>query len=313
MLAAVHPLRLATFRHHLAATRPGFLAVTAVACALGIAVALACGGAARPLAGAATVVLALLAHAAANVYNDWADDRLGSDAINVDRIAPFSGGSRLIQDGVLSAARMREWSAWLAMLGVGGGIVLAALSGPALLVIGLAGFGIGWAYSSPRIALMSRGAGEIAVAAAWWLVVVGADYVQRQRLHDMAAIAGVGYALLVAAVLLVNQFPDRKADATVGKRTLVVRLGPEAAALLYAALVALAHGWVAAWWWLQWLPTRAGWALLSAPLSLAAAWQLARHAREPRRLRPAIVLTLAAALLHGLLLTAAFIAVLVLR
>lgn len=310
MLAVV---QLTTIRHHLAATRPGFLAVTAVACGLGIAVALACGCGARPLAAGATVVLALLAHAAANVYNDWADDRLGSDAINEDRIAPFSGGSRLIQDGVLAAARMREWAAWLAMLAVGGGIVLAALSGPALLVIGLAGAAIGWAYSSPRVALMSRGAGEIAVAAAWWLVVLGADYVQRQRLHDMAAIAGVSYALLVAAVLLVNEFPDRSADAAVGKRTLVVRLGPEGAVMLYAALVALAHGWVAAWWWAQWLPTQAGWALLSAPLSLAAVVLLARNARQPRRLRPAVVLTLAAALSHGLLLGAAFVAVLLRR
>jgi 1,4-dihydroxy-2-naphthoate octaprenyltransferase len=299
-----------TIRHHLAATRPGFLAVTAMACVLGIVVALACGCGGRPWAAAATLVLALLAHASANVYNDWADDRLGSDAINEDRISPFSGGSRLIQDGALSAARMREWAAWLALPAIGGGIVLAALTGPGLLLIGLAGAAIAWAYSSPRIALMSRGAGELAVAAAWWLVVVGADYVQRQRLHDMAAIAGVSYALLVAAILLVNEFPDRRADGAVGKRTLVVRLGPEAALVLYAAIVALAHGWVAAWWWTQWLPTQAWWALGSAPLSLAAAWLLARHAPEPRCLRPAIVLTLAAALLHGALLAAAFGAVL---
>ncbi len=297
----------------LQATRPGFLAVTAVACGLGIAVALACGCGARPWAGVASVVLALLAHAAANVYNDWADDRNGSDAINTDRIAPFSGGSRMIQDGRLGAAQMRDWATVLAMLAVGGGIVLAALSGPGLLLVGLAGTAIGWAYSSPRVALMSRGAGELSVAAAWWLVVVGADYVQRQRLHDMAAIAGVSYALLVAAILLVNEFPDRGADAAVGKRTLVVRLAPSRATLLYAVLVALAHGWVAAWWLAGWLPTNAWWALTSAPLSFAAALLLARDAYAPRRLRPAIVLTLVAALLHGVLLTAAFGTVLTLR
>src|SRR5690348_11953309 len=83
------------------ATRPGFLVVTAVGCGLGIAVALSCGCGARPVDAVATVVLALLSHAAANVYNDWADDRIGSDAINTERIAPFSGGSRLIQDGRL--------------------------------------------------------------------------------------------------------------------------------------------------------------------------------------------------------------------
>ncbi len=306
-------MRRATPRSLLQATRPGFLAVTAVACVLGIVVALACGCGARPWHGAASVLLALLAHAAANVYNDWADDRNGADALNSGRIAPFSGGSRLIQDGRLAAAQMRDWAAALAIVATGGGIVLAALSGPGLLAIGLAGAALGWAYSSPRVALMSRGIGELAVAAAWWLVVLGADYVQRQSLHDMAAIAGASYALLVAALLLVNEFPDRAADAAVGKRTLVVRLGPERAALLYAAIAALAHGWVGAWWWLGWLPTNAWWALASAPLSLAAALLLARDARAPQRLRPAIVLTLAAALLHGLLLAAAFGAVLALR
>ena len=309
----LHGVEFADLKHYARATRPGFLVVTALACALGIAVALACGCGARPLAGAATVLLAVLAHAAANVYNDWADDRLGSDAINQDRITPFSGGSRLIQDGVLGADRMREWSAWLALLAVGGGVVLAAHSGPGLMLIGLAGAAIGWAYSSPRVALMSRGAGELAVAAAWWLVVLGADYVQRQRLHDMAALAGVSYALLVAAILLVNEFPDRRADAAVGKRTLVVRLGAAPAVLLHAALMTLAHAWVLVWWWAGWLPTQAWWALGSAPLAAWASWRLARDATLPQRLRPAIVATLATALLHGALLTAAFVAVLRLR
>lgn len=304
------PARLALL---LRATRPGFLVVTAVACAIGIAAALACGCGARPLDAVATVVLALLAHAAANVYNDWADDRNGADAINTERIFPFSGGSRLIQNGELDAGRTRQLAAALALLAIGGGIVLAARAGPGLMAIGIAGAAIGWAYSSPRVALMSRGAGELAVAAAWWLVVVGADYVQRLRLHDIAAIAGVSFALLVAAILLVNEFPDRRADAAVGKRTVVVRLGPGRSAVLYALLAAAAHAWVFAWWWWDWLPSTAWWALASAPLSLAAAVQLGRHAAEPSRLRPAIVLTLAAAVSHGLLLTAAFVAVLLSR
>lgn len=295
------------------ATRPGFLVVTAVACGLGIAVALACGCGARPIDAAATVVLALLAHAAANVYNDWADDRIGSDAINTERIAPFSGGSRSIQDGRLDAARTHRLAAALALIAIGGGIVLAARAGPGLVAIGLAGAAIGWAYSDPRVALMSRGIGELAVAGAWWLVVVGADYVQRQRLHDIAAIAGVSFAMLVAAVLLANEFPDRRADAAVGKRTVVVRLGLGPSVVLYALLVGLAHAWVFAWWWADWLPRHAWWALGSAPFSLAAALRLARDAGRPQRLRPALVLTLVAALLHGLLLTAAFVDVLLLR
>jgi 1,4-dihydroxy-2-naphthoate octaprenyltransferase len=47
--------------------------------------------------------------------------------------------------------------------------------------------------------------------------------------------------------------------------------------------------------------------------SLAAAALLLRRAGEPQRLRPAIVLTLLAAVLHGVLLAAAFLGIAALR
>lgn len=295
------------------ASRPGFLLVTLSAVAAGIALTQACGCGWDAPAAAGTVVLALLTHAAVNLYNDYGDAVGGSDAINTDRLTPFSGGSRAIQDGVFTAAQMREAALRLGLVVVGGGLVLAARAGPGLLLVGAAGLALGWAYSSPRVALMARGWGEPAVAAGWWLIVVGADYVQRHAFSGVAAVAGVSPALLVAAILWAAEFPDTRADAAVGKRTWVVRLGPEAAALAYAGGVTTAHLWVAAWWWVDWLPFTAWWALGSAPLSLAAAALLWRRAREPHRLGPAIGLSIASAVLHAGLLAAASVAVARLR
>jgi 1,4-dihydroxy-2-naphthoate octaprenyltransferase len=310
-------MTLTSFRRSLqrwlAASRPGFLVVTLVAALLGVAIAPACGCGWNPLAAAATVLLALLTHAAVNLYNDWADSVLGSDAINTERLFPFSGGSRVIQDGVISAQAMRQMALLLAIVVTGGGLVLAARAGPGLLLVGLAGLLLGWAYSSPKVALMSRGWGELAVAAGWWLIVIGADYVQRHAFSAIAAVAGVPLALLVAAILWAAEFPDAKADAASGKHTLVVRLGPQPAAAVYAALVLVAHAWVLVGWWADWLPFTAWWALGAAPLSLVAAGLLARHASQVSRLRPAIALSIAAAVLHGALLTAAFVAVARLR
>lgn len=302
-----------SFKQWLMASRPGFLAVTLVAAVLGVSIAQACGCGWDPLAAVATVVLALLTHAAVNLYNDWGDSVLGSDALNTERLFPFSGGSRVIQDGVIPAAEMRAMAHSLAMVVAGGGVVLAARAGPGLLLVGLAGVLLGWAYSSPRVALMGRGLGELAVASGWWLIVVGADYVQRHAFSAMAAVAGVPMALLVTAILWTAEFPDARADAASGKRTLVVRLGPQRAAWAHAALVLAAHGWVAVAWWVDWLPFTAWWALAAAPLSLLAAGLLLRHARDVRRLRPVIAFTIAAAVLHGVLLTAAFVAVARLR
>lgn len=306
-------MTMPSLRTYVLAARPGFLSVTGVTAVLGILTAAACGAVTDRLAAGATLLLALLTHAAVNLYNDWGDAVGGSDAINTGRVAPFTGGSRFIQEGRLRPAQVRDAAQMLLIVVVGGGVLLVARSGPGLLVIGLAGLLIGWAYSSPRVALMSSGWGELGVVAGWWLVVVGADYVQRHAFSDMAALAGLSPALLIGAVLLIAEFPDAEADAQVGKRTLVVRWGPERAAALYAAGVLGAHAWVLAWWWAQWLPTQAVWALASLPISLYAALALWRSRRQAQRLRPAIVATLAAALVHTLGLIAAYATVAGLR
>lgn len=296
-----------------AASRPGFISVTAVAAALGMAQSQACGCGWDGLAALVTGVLAVLAHAAINLYNDYGDAVGGSDALNTERQFPFTGGSRVIQDGVFTATEVRDMARMLGLVVVGGGLALAAHAGPGLLLVGGAGLALGWAYSSPRVALMSRGLGEGAVGLAWWLVVIGADYVQRHAFSAMAVLSGFSLAALVMAILWAAEFPDAQADQAAGKRTLVVRWGRRPAAAAYALLVALAHAWLLAWWAAQWLPSTAGWALGSAPLSAAAAWGLWRHAEDPSRLRPVLALTIAAALVHGLLLTAAFVAIARLR
>lgn len=297
----------------LAASRPGFLLVTLVAAVLGIAQSQACGCGWDAPAAVVTVLLALLAHAAVNLYNDWGDAVGGSDALNTEGLYPFSGGSRVIQTGRFGALQVRDAARLLGGAVVAGGVLLAARSGPGLLLVGAAGLMLGWAYSNPRWRLMSRGLGELAVFLGWWLIVLGADQVQRHALSGLAAVSGVSLALLVTAILWAAEFPDARADAAAGKRTLVVRWGPEVAAVGYGGLVFGAHLWLLAWWWVDWLPTTAWWALGSAPLSLAAALGLWRHRRTPAQLRPVIGLTIAAALLHGSLLTAAFVAIARLR
>ncbi len=285
-------------------TRPAFLTVTAVACLLGLSTAAVCSGGLKLPRAVATVLLALVAHAGANVLNDYCDARNGADAANRDGLFPFTGGSRLIQNGAVSVADTGRWAAFLLLALVPLGLWLAALSGPGLLALGAVGLFLAWAYSAPPLVLMSRGLGEAAVALAWWLMVIGADYTQRGHFSVITAATAVSLALLLANILLINGFPDAASDAAVGKRTLVVRLGPVPAAGLYLGLVLLAHGWLAASVWLLITPQAALWGLASMPVSLAAAALLWRHAAEPQRLRPALALTVAAANLHGLAMAA---------
>ena len=159
-----------------------------------------------------------------------------------------------------------------------------------------------WAYSAPPFKLMSRGMGELAITAGWLLVVLGTDYVQRGELAVLALVAGLPFALLVAAILYINQFPDRRADEAAGKRTVVVRLGARTASRGYVALVAFAHLWLAGALATGAVPAGAALALLPLVFSVRAARALLADAEHPARLVAPIRDTIAAANLSGLLL-----------
>lgn len=277
-----------------------------VACVLGTASAAACGcGLDLPLALGSTA-LAMLAHAAGNVLNDLHDARSGADAANKRGIFPFTGGSRLIQTGAVTERQTAELATALLVFLVPAGLLLAVKAGGGVLLLGMAGLALAWAYSAPPLKLVSRGLGELTVALVWFLVVVGADYVQRRDFFPIPAWVALGFTLLVAALLLINGFPDAEADAQVGKRTLVVKLGPMRACALYTALVLGAHLWLATGVWLLVPPSQALWGLVSLPFSLVAAGWLAKHVHQPERLKPALVLSVVAVLLHGLGLAAGF-------
>jgi 1,4-dihydroxy-2-naphthoate octaprenyltransferase len=287
------------------AVRPAFLSVTFVGCLLGLATAALSGVTLDPLKATVTLLFALLAHGGANVVNDYYDAKSGCDAANDERVFPFTGGSRVIQNGVLSLQEAGVFGYALLAVVIPAGLWLTAVSGPGLIGIGLAGLLTGWAYSAPPFKLQSRGLGEYGITAAWLLIVVGSDFVQRHTFSFTPIAAGLGFALLVANVLYINQFPDVKADTQAGKRTLVVRLGVQRARWGYALIALLCYGWVLAMTLLGHLPAVALISLLPAIASFKAAQNLARHAAQPRQLVPGIKLTILAASLHGLLLAAA--------
>lgn len=289
---------------YFAATRPAFLTVTFAGCLIGLASAYADGLAIDAVTALATVLFALVAHAGGNVVNDFHDAASGADAANVARQFPFTGGSRFIQNGVLSPRQTAALGYTLLALVVPAGLTLAFASGPGLIAIGGAGLALAWAYSSPPLQLAARGLGEFAVAACWLLVVVGTDYVQRGAFAWTPVAAGVSFALLVANLLYINQFPDHDGDAAAGKRTLVVRLGPDSAKWGYFGIAVVAYGWLVMQVGRENLPQTCAAAAFTLVLSFSAARQLREHAEQPAALVPAIKLTIAAAILHGLVLAA---------
>lgn len=289
------------------ATRPPFLVVTLLGCLIGLATAFSSH---VPLAlgpALATVLFALVAHAGINVLNDYYDARNGTDAVNTGRVFPYTGGSRFIQNGVLSDTAMLYFGIALLAVVTLAGLWLMSISGPDLLWLGFAGLFIGWAYSAPPLKLNSRGVGEVCVAAGWMIIVTGSDYVQRGALAPLPVIAAISYALHVTNVLYINQFPDRIADEATGKHHWVVRLGPERARYGYIVIAAAAYGWLIGAVIAGALPLVTLLAHLSAVPTFKAARDLLRFAEQPKELAPAIRATIGAATLHGLLLSVALV------
>ena len=287
------------------ATQPAFLSVTAVGVLIGLASAAHDGARIALLPASLTMIFALVAHAGANVVNDYYDSLTGCDEANTERVFPFTGGSRFIQNRVLSAQEIKVFGYGLLAAVIPAGLWLTSHSAPGLLAIGAAGLATGWAYSSPPLKLQSRGFGEFAITAGWTLIVVGSDFVQRGRFDFAPLAAGLGFALLVANVLYINQFPDIRADALAGKRTVVVRLGPALSRWGYALIAGLCYLWALAMILAGRLPPLALLSLLAAAASFAALRILWREAAHPSALAPALKLTILAAVSHGLLMAAA--------
>jgi 1,4-dihydroxy-2-naphthoate polyprenyltransferase len=290
-------------KRYVMASRPAFLTATLAACLLGFASASFSGIHIQWPMVLMTLVLTALLHAAVNVLNDYCDALNGTDNINVERVYPFTGGSRFIQNQVLSLKQTANFAYILLAIVIIGGIGLITIVGSGLLLIGVFGVFLGWAYSAPPLRLNSRGLGELAVFLGFLGVVVGADFVQRGAFSLEPILLGLPYALLVTNLLFVNQFPDFKADAAVGKRHLVVVLTPESAVYIYPFLIVIALFWLLSLVVASSLPV---WCLLSALpmlLSFRAAWILKRFAKMPVQLRPAIQLTIVAMLSHALILS----------
>ena len=293
-------------------TRLPFLTATVVPIVLGILIA-ASHGAFDLVSAALTVVGGAFVHLGLNVANDVFDTAQGADDANVTP-TQFSGGSRVIQYGLVSFRQMATIATVFYLAAGAIGLVLMAFYGsPTLLVIGVAGFVISLGYTAPPLKFVYRGLGEIAVAIGFGpLMLLGAYVVQtRGTLAWEPVVASIPVALLIALILYVNEIPDRRGDAFAGKRTLPVRFSRDAViggynAAAIGAYVALVLG-VA----LGVLPIPTLLMLLTIPLARRVSSGLAPNYDNPYGLMAVMGVNVKLHLIAGLLLFAAYAIVLV--
>src|SRR5512147_948418 len=93
------------------ATRPKFLTASVLPVFVGTAWGAAVAGHFDLLVAVIALVATALVHAASNVINDVGDEITGTDRDNFERIYPYTGGSRFIQNRIMTAREMNRW-AW---------------------------------------------------------------------------------------------------------------------------------------------------------------------------------------------------------
>lgn len=207
------------------ATRPAFLSASVLPVVVGVALSWHLAQRFDLGLALATLLSIVFIHAGSNVLNDYFDARNGSDDANTDRIYPFTGGSRFIQNGVHSVQQTLAYGSVLLVIGGGLGLWLTVLTGWPLLIIGLIGGLLAIFYSAPPC-LTCRGLGDVTIAISFGVLpLMGTVFIQTGQVHWMSAWVGSVIGWFAAAILWINSIPDINADRLAQKMSLPARLG----------------------------------------------------------------------------------------
>ncbi len=264
------------------------LTASAASVVVGVAASYAASGTVRWGFALLTLVAAVALQACTNIKNDLDDHRSGADDRNRTPALGFTGGSRVIQRGLATRSdllgAMLAFGAVSAAIGVG----LALAGRPWVIAFGVFGLVLGFVYTGGPFKLANRGLGELAVAVAFGVGVVGGStYVQLGYVPRAAWAASIPVSLLVSLILFINGFQDAASDAEVSKRTSVVRLGLERAARVYPILATVSLALLVAFVVFHVLPAAALLGLAGAPLFVRAAGVARRKYDAPMELVPA--------------------------
>jgi 1,4-dihydroxy-2-naphthoate octaprenyltransferase len=237
---------------------------------------------------------------AKNAWGEVVDWDSGVDAAvdPADR-TDFSGGKRVLVDRLLTRRQTWAVAALFTLSGLALGAAIVFVREPAAFWIGAIGFVLGWSYHGPPLKLAYRGLGELDVVACYGpLIVLSTELIQVHSMSPGALGLSLPLGLLIAAFLIVNEFPDYRADRAHGKRNLVVRLGRRRAAWLLVAVYGVAFALLAS---LPLLGLPGGVLLggIAAIPAAAAALQVLRRPENFHRDRPAQPLALVAFLAYA--------------
>jgi 1,4-dihydroxy-2-naphthoate octaprenyltransferase len=217
-----------TLKKWIIAGRPWSFPASTMPVVFGTALAVVAGGARfSPLRFLWALATMVVLHAAANMLSDVYDFRHGLDR----DVTPVSGA---VVRGWLSDRQAFRGAAALFALGAASGLLIAAVTGRSLFVLGGIGLIVGIFYTL----LKARALGDLAVFLDFGLLgAAGAWVVQTGSFSWLPVVWTVPMAMLVIAILHANNWRDIASDGERAVTTVAGHLGDRGSLLYYALLI----------------------------------------------------------------------------
>lgn len=218
--------------------RPSFLVLTPVCVFLGLSTAISIQSQIDYLLFCIVLLGAISAHISVNTLNEYYDFKSGLDLKTLK--TPFSGGSGALPGKPEMATAVLIIGLTTLLLTIAIGIYLALLQGLQILPIGLLGVVLivtytQWLNRLPLLCLIAPGLGFGILMVLGTHVILTGDY------SSFAWFISLVPFFLVNNLLLLNQYPDIKADASVGRHTFPIAFGLQKSNAVYTVFLIAAY------------------------------------------------------------------------
>jgi len=257
--------------------------------------------------GILTLISGVAIQAGTNLANDYYDQ--STDGINKN-FTQFNGGSRMIQNEIISPRSILTASILSFIVGIVTAIIILFNTQGGLLLIFLA-FAVllGFFYTALPLSLSYNGLGEIAVFVGFGpLGIYSAYYIQLGHVNSpILLISSIPVALLISMVLFLNEFQDCEADSAAGKRTLVVSIGKKKSIKIYIFGMIASYIFLVLAVFIFALPIVFLLPILTIPLAIKAITHAKQHYEKIVELLPANGMTILVHFTFGLLMALSFV------
>lgn len=281
--------------------RAPFLILTPVCVFLGVSTVIAKNADISLMLLVLTMLGALLAHVSVNTLNEYLDFKSGLDLITTK--TPFSGGSGALPQNPEKAGMVLAIGAvsLIATLMIGSFFIWKY--GTGIIPLGITGVVLimtytGWINKHPLLCLIAPGTGF------GFLMVVGSQFVLQGEYAVLSWLIALVPFFLVNNLLLLNQYPDIKADASVGRKHFPIAYGVNRSNMVYGFFALATAVIIVTYVLLGQLPVLSLIALLPMPLAFFSLFGAIKHgemiADFPQYLKANVTVTILTPALLGI-------------